>query len=254
MKIHTKQAIVCSVVGFVLACGALYTFQSAPASADGAGEAMGRLFALTGLAGTLCGWVAAKGPRPWSWPKFVGVYALTCVLMLVLTAHSHAAAQPSTATAVTPTFTVKWPAQWAVQHLDGVSSDPRDRGLGTRERVLFGDAKAPRAAIEVGCMQLVEGRPIKLAKEFERIVRGISKSYEDKGYLVAISKHYFTLVGTYDGLAATLVASNEDVELIQTLSIAQSATCLLTSSLSARNKAEYEANLDAYLDVKLSVR
>ena len=253
MKIHTRQAIGCSVVAFALACGALFTFSGAPSSAGGAGEAMGRLFALTGLAGLLCGWVAAKSPRLWSWPKFVGVYALTCVLMLALTAHSHAA-QPAAANAVVPDFTVKWPTQWTVQHLDGVSSDPRDRLLGSRERALFGDVKAPHAVIEIGCMHLVDGKPVKLAEEFERILNGISKGYESKGYVVSISKHYFTHVGTYDGLAATLVAVGGDTELIQSLSLAQSATCLLTSSLSSRSKAEYEANLDAYLDAKLSVR
>ncbi len=253
MKIHTRQAIACSVVAFALACGALFAFLGAPASAEGAGEAMGRLFALTGLAGLVCGWVAAKSPRLWSWPKFVGAYALTCVLILALTAHSYAV-QPASGNAVGPDFTAKWPTRWTVQHLDGISSDPRARGLGSRERGVFGDAKAPDAMIEVGCMHLVDGKPVKLAEEFERILSGVSKGYEDKGYVVSISKRYFTHVGTYDGLAATLVAVGEDTELIQGLSIAQSATCLLTSSLSSRSKAQYEANLGAYLDVKLSVR
>ena len=91
MKRHARQALVCSVAAYALACGALFAWLGAPASADGAAETLGRLFALTALSGVLCGWIVARSPHAWSWLKFAGMYALTAIALLALSAYGHAA-------------------------------------------------------------------------------------------------------------------------------------------------------------------
>ena len=87
MKLHNKQALVCSALVTVIAIGLLFAFLGAPASSDGASEAIGRLLGLTIVAGILCAWMAGKSPKPWSWLKFSGIYLLMCFGLLVLAAY-----------------------------------------------------------------------------------------------------------------------------------------------------------------------
>ena len=92
MKIPVKQALVCSGAAFALGCAALFVFGAAQASADKAGEAIGRLLALTALAGVLCGWMSAKSPTAWSWAKFAAAFALTAAVLWALAEHGRAMA------------------------------------------------------------------------------------------------------------------------------------------------------------------
>jgi hypothetical protein len=84
MSLVAKQAFTCWIVALALSIAVLFAFIGAPHSAGGAGEAIGRVFAHTGIAAFLC-WFAARRKIPaWSWTRFVLVYfALVVVLAVV---------------------------------------------------------------------------------------------------------------------------------------------------------------------------
>lgn len=249
MKRHVVQALSCTAAAFALAVGALFLLIGPPGS--NAGEAVGRLIALIGIAGLLCGWTASRSKQPWSWPKFAGIYVLFCVGVLVVSAYgnntqSHAAAKPG------PGFSVNWPKGWTVQHLEGVSSAPEDHDLGSRERGLRGDVKAPSAVIEVTCLHKPE-REVKNADQLDGILSGMVKGYEAQGFEVSRSAPTPTRVGSNEALSAELRAVRGEDELAQSFTVAQNANCLLTLTLTAK-KSEFDANQKAYADVKASVK
>ena len=95
MSLVARQAIVCWLAALVLTVAALFVFLGAPGSPDGAGEAVGRVFANTGIAALIC-WVLARRKTPsWSWGRFVLVYvALVVVLAVVANAGRPHAAEP----------------------------------------------------------------------------------------------------------------------------------------------------------------
>ena len=95
MSLVAKQAFVCWFAALALIVAALFAFVGAPGSPDGAGEAVGRVFAHTGIA-ALIGWVLARRKTPpWSWGRFVLVYvALVVVLAVVANAGRAHAAEP----------------------------------------------------------------------------------------------------------------------------------------------------------------
>jgi len=77
---------------------------------DGAGGAPGRLFALVALVGIFRRWTSAESAKAWSWPRFIGIYTLTCVALLASAAYSHGAEPSSNA----PAFESDQPtAVWA---------------------------------------------------------------------------------------------------------------------------------------------
>jgi hypothetical protein len=87
MSLAAKQALVCWFAALVLIVTALFAFAGAPGSPDGAGEAIGRVFAHTGIAALICWMLARRKAPPWSWGRFVLVYlALVVVLAVVANA------------------------------------------------------------------------------------------------------------------------------------------------------------------------
>jgi hypothetical protein len=87
MSVATKQALVCWVAALALIIAALFAFVGAPGSPGGAGEAIGRVFAHTGIAALICWVLARRKTPPWSWGRFVLVYlALVVVLAVVANA------------------------------------------------------------------------------------------------------------------------------------------------------------------------
>ena len=85
MTLVTRQALLCWVSALALSIAALFLFIGPPASADGAGEAIGRLFAHTGFA-ALIGWlIARRATPPWSWTRFLLVYVALFVVLAVVT-------------------------------------------------------------------------------------------------------------------------------------------------------------------------
>lgn len=87
MSLAAKQAIVCWLAALALIVAALFVFLGSPGSAEGASEAIGRVFAHTGIAALLCWFIARRKTPPWTWARFVLVYlALVVVLGVVANA------------------------------------------------------------------------------------------------------------------------------------------------------------------------
>jgi hypothetical protein len=74
MSLVAKQALVCWVAALGVIIAALFAFVGAPGSPDGAGEAVGRVFAHTGIAALICWLLARRKAPPWSWGRFALVY------------------------------------------------------------------------------------------------------------------------------------------------------------------------------------
>jgi len=250
VKTHVRQALVCSIVAFAATVCVAFAALGPP-STDRAGEAVGRLLALTATAGIASGWIAARATPKWSWFKFVIVYAAICVALLVITAYGRNARAGERQAEASSSLSIAWPSGWIVQHLAGASSDPADHDLGSRERGLLGDPAAPSAVIEIGCVRI--DKAVHLADEFTQIYRGAVDGYRRQGLAVTDARAAPTRIGVHEGLGAVLHAKRDAVELIQNYSLAQSSTCLLVATLTARREA-FSANLDAYAAVKASVR
>jgi len=97
MSLVAKQALVCWFAALALIVAALFAFIGAPGSPDGAGEAIGRVFANTGIAALIC-WVLARRKAPaWSWGRFVLVYAALVIVLAVVANAGRAHATEATA-------------------------------------------------------------------------------------------------------------------------------------------------------------
>ena len=84
MKTAAKQALVSWAVGLALVIVALFAVLGAPGSSEGAGEAIGRAFAHTGLA-ALATWMLARGKEPpWSWARFGATYLAAIVVVAIV--------------------------------------------------------------------------------------------------------------------------------------------------------------------------
>jgi hypothetical protein len=93
MPLVAKQALVCWFSALALIIAALFAFVGAPGSPYGAVEAIGRVFAHTGIAALICWVLARRKTPPWSWVRFALLYlALVVVLAVVANAgRAHAA-------------------------------------------------------------------------------------------------------------------------------------------------------------------
>ena len=97
MTLAAKQAFACWIAALALSIVALFAFIGAPGSPDGAGEAIGRLFAHTGIAALLCWMIARKKAPPWSWPRFAIVYVGMFIALAVIATAGRAHAAQSEA-------------------------------------------------------------------------------------------------------------------------------------------------------------
>ena len=103
MSLVAKQALACWIAALALIVAALFAFLGVPGSPEGAGEAVGRVFANTGIA-ALLGWLLARrNTPPWSWGRFVLVYvALVVALAVVANAGRARAAEAKMSDPISP--------------------------------------------------------------------------------------------------------------------------------------------------------
>jgi len=90
MRLPAKQAFTCWFGALALCIVALFAFLGPPGSADGSAEAIGRLFALSGLSALFSWWLARTRTPAWSWGRFVLVYAAMFVVVAVIASNGHA--------------------------------------------------------------------------------------------------------------------------------------------------------------------
>jgi len=93
MSLATKQTLVCWFAALALIVAALFAFVGAPGSPEGASEAIGRVFANTGIAALICWVLARRKMPPWSWLRFALVYVALVVALAAVAAagRAHAA-------------------------------------------------------------------------------------------------------------------------------------------------------------------
>lgn len=84
MTLAAKQALACWLGALALIIATLFALLGAPATADGAAEAVGRVVAHTGIAALLCWFIARKKLPPWRWGRFALVYAALIVVLAVV--------------------------------------------------------------------------------------------------------------------------------------------------------------------------
>jgi hypothetical protein len=246
MRRHFTQAIVCSIGGLGLSVAALFVFLGPPASAGGAGEAIGRLFAMSVIAAAVCAWLAGQGGQPWTWAKFAAAYALACVVLLFLAASGRARAAGDEAMT-----TIAWPSGWTLRHLEGLSSRPEDQPHGWRERAVLGEGSVPDAAIELACQPSSAEGPVDDA--FAGLVDGLAASYHQRGFDVDVTAPVAAHIGGRPALTATLTAAKGAQQVRQDLAMTRTAHCLAVLTFSAR-PAEYARYRSVYLQVVASLR
>ena len=96
------QALFCWFIALALIVATLFVLLGVPATPDGAGEAIGRAIAHTGVA-SLATWLIARKKDPaWSWGRFATVYVAMLVVIGIIASIGHKSrADGTTATHVT---------------------------------------------------------------------------------------------------------------------------------------------------------
>jgi hypothetical protein len=90
MQKPATQALTFWLIATALILLVLFSALGAPRTPDGAGEAVGRVLAQTGLAALLAWWLARRRNPPWSWLQFGSVYVIAVVALGLLTAMGRA--------------------------------------------------------------------------------------------------------------------------------------------------------------------
>ncbi|SFN65257.1 protein of unknown function [Dokdonella immobilis] len=248
MSKPARQALVLWMVGLGLAIAVLFGVLGPPRSSDGAGEALGRLLALTGCA-ALASWLLARNREPeWTWLRFGLVYAAAIVVIAVISSFGRAsAAEPWP-------FSISFPAGWSVARLEGVSSaaEDLDRGVRTRGRR---DDEAGTVILEIGCTTLVEGKSIDIAGEMDDVIEATDSAFEAQGI---VSESARPVVEKHAGLgwriAETTSRNAAGTQVRRTLAMSRNAHCLLVATMVGTPRAHdlqrgtFRAVLDSLVD------
>lgn len=237
MQTPAKQALACWIVA-ALGLGLALRVALGPAgSAEGAGEALGRLFALTGAAALATWWLARRRAPPWGWARFVGAYVLAVLLLAVVSAFGRARAAPPD---------MAWPLQlelptpWTSERLEGLSSAPQDQGLGRRLRLRHDDARGT-ALIELSCGWRERLHASTPAQDVTKVQRSLADALASQGLEAALSPPRAERHGTRQWHVADVTAQNDEgVVLRQRFALSQTERCALTAVL-AGQPAAFEA-------------
>jgi hypothetical protein len=242
MQTPAKQALACWAVA-ALGLGLLLRIALGPAgSAEGAGEALGRLFALTGAAALATWWLARRRTPAWGWTRFAGAYVLAVLLLAAVSAFGRARAAPLDE--AWP-LQLELPAPWTGERLEGLSSAPQDQALGRRLRLRHDDANGT-ALIELSCgwrERLDESTP---AQDVLKLQRSLADALSGQGLEAALSPPRVERRGARQWHVADVTAQNDEgVVLRQRFALSQSERCALTAVL-AGQPAAFEAQQDTF--------
>ncbi|GEM_PF-2685536 len=230
MRSPFVRAAICGFVSLVLMTAAVFALLGPPHDAEGAGEALARLFALNLAAAAVAGYLARRQQPAWGWGKLIATHVLIASSLLLLTARK------ATADAE-PMLHAQWPADWKLERLAGASADPRDAGRGFRLRATRFEKGEFLAAIEATCLRRTAGEVPALDVELGRALRGIADGLREAGLDVVTEPPRAARIGNLDAVGAELVADGSGVRFHQQLYLALTAPCLLALSYSANEPA-----------------
>jgi hypothetical protein len=198
----------------------------------------------TGAAALIVGWLARNRRPAWSWLRFGATHiAVLVVLSLVAAVGRIQADEPLP-------FATTFAAGWTVERLDGVSSDPRDRDAGVRQRARWNGADGA-AVIEITCSWLKRDRRPDTTIELRAAVDSLTNALASQ----AITLEHDTLRTLRQQpiawLAVDLRAKDGGgTRFAQTMAMASSDRCLATATLTgspdafAQQSGEFAAVLE----------
>ena len=231
MQKPAMQALTFWLIAAALILLVLVGVLGAPRSPDGAGEAVGRVLAQTGLAALLAWWLARRRNPPWSWLRFGSVYVIAVVALGLLTSMGRARADEALP------FTAAFAQDWTVERLAGVSSAPQDQAGGVRQRARWNGADGA-AMIEITCSWLQPNDHPDVGLQLRGVVKGISDGLSKQGITVDQDAVRTVQKGHRDWLQINLRARDASgPRLVQTIAMTSTQRCLATATLSGTPQA-----------------
>jgi hypothetical protein len=226
-----KQALVLWLIAFALILAVLFFSLGVPQTADGAGEAFGRVFAQTGFASLAC-WLLARGKIPaWSWARFSGTYALIFIAIGLLAAMGRARADEPWP------FEVRFPEGWSSERLAGLSSAPQDKDLGVRSRATW-EGLDGKVLIEIACAARDPGDHPDVDAQLHKVATAMVGILTEHLLEIDVGEVESLSLRSREWRTVTLRAhDNEGAKFAEAIAVATSGNCLLVSSMAGTPEA-----------------
>lgn len=248
---HTPgtKALLLWFVSFVLIVALLFLLLGKPGSPDGAGEAIGRVFAHTGIAALATWFLARKKTPPWSWPRFAAIYIAALVVLGLLAAFGH---RSEAAERAFP-FETHYSQEWSVERLPGVSSAPQDRDLGIREIARWEGADGS-AVIAVSCSWLAKGDVPALDVQLSKVVDGLRATLASQNVSVTMSNTRHVSIGEREGLfVEAQVSRAESTVFRQQIAVTSTKDCFVAATFAGTPRA-FEEQSEAFASALRDIR
>jgi hypothetical protein len=240
-----RQAWACWAVAAFGLLGLLRLALGPAGGAEGAGEAIGRLLALTGVAALATWWLARRRAPAWGWARFAGTYVLALLLLALASAFGRARAE---APLGWPELAV--PEGWTSERLEGASSAPQDQERGRRLRQQWHGATGT-VVLEATCAWLARTEVSAPGAELAKAQRHIGAAYAAQDVQVTPSPIRSAQFGGRDWRIADLQMRQQDaVVLRMRVAMARTSRCAL--SVMFAGAPEPFASQEARFDVALA--
>ncbi|WP_395683168.1 hypothetical protein [Dokdonella sp.] len=231
MQNPATQALTFWLIAAALILLGLFSVLGAPRTPDGAGEAVGRVLAQTGVAALLAWWLARRRNAPWSWLQFGAVHGIAVVAVGLLTVTGRARADDAFP------FTAAFAQDWTVERLAGVSSAPQDQAAGVRQRARWNGADGA-AVIEITCSWRQPDDHPDVGAQLRGVAKGMSDGLSKQGITLDQDAIRTVRKGHRDWLQIDLRAHDASgPRLVQTVAMTSTPRCLATATLSGTPQA-----------------
>ena len=248
MQMPGKLALICWFVSFAIIVGALFLALGAPASSDGASEAIGRVFAHTGIC-ALATWLLARKKSPsWSRSKFALIYVAALIVFGLITS----VGRSGHAAEVAMPFVTTYPAGWTVERLQGVSSAPQDKDRGVREIARWEGADGS-AVIAVSCSWLMQPAP-HLDALLKEVLDGYHRALEGQDLALDVGASKSMRIGGRDALMMDVRALKEDKPIFnQKIAVTLTEECVISATFAGTSKA-FDQQADTFASFLNGIR
>jgi hypothetical protein len=245
-----KQAWICWGVAALGLIAGLRFWMGPAAGAEGGGEAIGRLVALTGAAALATWFVARRQVPGWGWARFAIIYVCAVILLAVISASGRSRAEDFVRSFP---LALDTPDGWNVEQLEGLSSQSQDRLLGNRLRQQWNGADG-NAVLEASCAWIDRNETGVPEAELEKVLRQLGKAYVAQGLQVTSSRvRSESHAGRTWAIADLEVSRDESAVLSQRTAMSRSPQCALSVVLAASPLA-FAATQARFVDALLELQ